>query len=446
MILHPQGWRGALIAFGLLTAALILGAVIGGVGFWLLQRLYPAIPNYAILVTIALGIIPVFIVAVRRFPFLASWYYMMPAILFLLVFTLYPIVFTVYLAFTDYSGRRANRPDRTTETAIVALTENRVQLARPVAEALRCGDEGCLGLLVELYGPEGQARFRIVSYQDDVAVLNAAPVFEPAFIARINEFRFIGLENFRLILANASRALFPVFSWNLVFAFSSVALTVIAGVTLAILLSNKQLALRNLYRTLLVISWALPAVITIQIWQAMYNFQFGALNRLFGVLGLGAAPWLIDPLWAKVAILLTNLWLGFPFMMVAALGVLATIPDELYEAGKVDGASPWQALRHITLPMLYAPFLPIVLTSFAFNFNNFNIIYLLTQGGPAQAGRMATAQSTDILISWAYKTAFAAEGQAAYGLGAAISLIIFVITVAISLVNFRLTGVFKEAR
>ena len=442
---HPPGFRGGLIAFGLLLLVLFAGVVLGTLGFWALQRLYPAVPNYAVLITLGLGLIPALALAVRRFPFMGQWYYMLPAILFLLAFTLYPIVFTVYLAFTDYSGARANRPDRTTETAVVAIQESVLTLEQDVGQALRCFDE-CEGLLVEVYGVEGRARFRITEVDGEQLVLSGAAVFEPEFVAKINEFGFIGLRNFQFILAHASRALVPVFGWNLVFAFGSVGLTVVAGVALAILLSNKQLALRNLYRTLLIISWALPAVITIQFWEALYNFQFGALNRVFGLLGFGAAPWLLDPLWAKVAILITNLWLGFPFMMIAALGVLATIPDELYEASKVDGATPFQALSHITLPMLYLPFLPIMLTSFAFNFNNFNIIFLLTQGGPAQAGRMSTAQSTDILISWAYKTAFTAEGQAAYSLGAAISLVIFVITVGISLVNFKLTGVFKEAR
>jgi arabinogalactan oligomer/maltooligosaccharide transport system permease protein len=133
-------------------------------------------------------------------------------------------------------------------------------------------------------------------------------------------------------------------------------------------------------------------------------------------------------------------------MMVAALGVLATIPNELYEAARIDGASPCQALREITLPLLYPPMLPVLLTGFAFNFNNFNVIYLLTGGGPAQEGRLPTAQATDILISWAYKTAFSTEGQSAYGLGAAISILIFFVTVAISYLNFRATGVLKEAR
>lgn len=442
---HPPGLRGALIAVTLLLIALVVGALFGLFLFWGVQRLYPAAPNYVVLITTGLALLPVLALAMRRFTFLVNWYYMLPAILVLTVFTLYPIFFTVYLAFTDYSGRRANRPDRTTETQVLALEENRLTLEADPVQALRC-EESCEGLLLELYSREGNARLRVEGVDGNDVLLSGVPVFEPEFVARVNEFGFIGLRNFQVIIANASRALIPVFGWNVSFAFASVALSVLVGVLLAVLLSNKQLKFRNVYRTLLIISWALPAVITIQMWVALYNFQFGAINRLLGVLGIGTVPWLMDPLWAKASIVFVNLWLGFPFMMIAGLGVLATIPDELYEAGKVDGAGPLQALTNITLPMLYKPFLPIVLTSFAFNFNNFNIIFLLTGGGPAQQGRLATAQSTDILLSWAYKTAFSAEGQSAYALGAAISLIIFFITVAVSLVNFKLTGVFREAR
>ena len=199
-------------------------------------------------------------------------------------------------------------------------------------------------------------------------------------------------------------------------------------------------------RALLVVARALPGGIPVRVWVALLGADSGAINRLLGVLGIYPIPWLNDPDWAKVAVLLVNLWLGFPYMMTATLGALSTIPDELYEAAKVDGATPWQALFRITLPLLEKPMLPILLSAFAFNFNNFYLIYLLTGGGPAQEGRLATAQATDILISWAYKTAFSAEGQSAYGLGAAISLIIFAITVAISLVNFRVTGALREVR
>ena len=169
-------------------------------------------------------------------------------------------------------------------------------------------------------------------------------------------------------------------------------------------------------------------------------------QETMGLLGIVAIPWLNDPLWAKISILFVNLWLGFPYMMTATMSALSTINDDLYEAASIDGASRWQQITGITLPLLQKSFTPILLSTFAFNFNNFGIIYLLTAGGPAQEGRESTAQSTDILLSWGYNTAFAASGGQNYALASAIALIIFFLTLAISLVNFKAAGVFDEAR
>jgi arabinogalactan oligomer/maltooligosaccharide transport system permease protein len=155
--------------------------------------------------------------------------------------------------------------------------------------------------------------------------------------------------------------------------------------------------------------------------------------------------WLLGNEWsARAALLLVNLWLGYPFMMIATLGALTAIPPEVYEAARIDGASSWQAFLRITAPLLRSALIPVTLTSFAFNFNNFNVIFLLTDGGPPVDWGMATARGTDILISWAYNTAFRNQGGYAYGLGSAISLLIFIVTLAVSLINFRVTGALRE--
>lgn len=452
MYKHPPGLRGFLVAIGLLGAAILAAFSIGLFAYWALERLATSasnpegVPNYTLLITSALALIPILILLARRFPYLTDWYYLLPAMLFLLAFTVYPIVLTVYLAFTNYSGLHNGKPDRASETRVVALEGRTLILEGPAETSLRCRNAGCAEELVELVGAGRRVYDRIERAEGDRLVLSRAPDFEPRYVYRVNTFSYVGLKNFVFIFANASRALIPVFLWNVVFAFASVLSTAFLGLILGIVLNNRRLPLRNTYRTLLVISWALPGVITIQMWVALLNKQFGAINRLLGLLGVYPIPWLLDPLWAKVSVLLVNLWLGFPYMMTATLGALSTIPDELYEAARVDGASSWQSFRRITLPLLRAPFIPILLSSFAYNFNNFNIIYLLTGGGPSSEGRLSTAQATDILISWAYKTAFRAEGQSAYGLGAAISLVIFAITVGISLVNFKFTGALKEER
>lgn len=440
---HPPGLKGFLLALALLLGLVLLAAGVGLFGFFALEA-YLAPPGWTILVLALLVLVPGAVALGRLFPWLTDWYYFLPALAFLLVFTLYPIGLTVYLAFTDYSGARNGFPDRSTETRVVGQEGARLVLETDAKEALRC--DPCQGEPVEVYAEGHRLRARILEVEGKTLLLDRTPPFPAEFVAKVNAFRFVGLKNFAFILSQANQALLPVFAWNVVFAASTVLLNALLGLVLGLVLNNKALKLRNFYRTALIISWALPGVITVQVWVALLNYNFGAINRLLGVLGIYPIPWLNDPDWAKVAVLLVNLWLGFPYMMTATLGALSTIPDELYEAAKVDGATPWQALRHITLPLLEKPMLPILLSSFAFNFNNFYLIYLLTGGGPAQEGRLATAQATDILISWAYKTAFSAEGQSAYGLGAAISLIIFAITVLISLVNFRVTGVLREVR
>jgi arabinogalactan oligomer/maltooligosaccharide transport system permease protein len=183
------------------------------------------------------------------------------------------------------------------------------------------------------------------------------------------------------------------------------------------------------------------------VWRGFLNQNFGAINRLLMLLDITPEPvnWLLGSEWpARGAVLLVNLWLGYPFMMVAVLGALSAIPRELYEAARIDGASAWRSFTDVTAPLLRTALVPITLTGFAFNFNNFNIIYLLTDGGPAVDWGTATARGTDILISWAYNEAFRSQGGYAYGLGSAISILIFAITLAVSLVNFRVTGALRE--
>ena len=291
---------------------------------------------------------------------------------------------------------------------------------------------------------------KIIKLENDTITLDEAlpDGLEYVAIARYNAFGWVGLDNFKLIMSQARIALFPVFLWNIIFAISTILINTVIGVFIALLLNNPHLRFRNIYRTLLIVPWALPAIITIQVWRGFLNQNFGAINRLLALLDLPTFDWLGDQsYWAlapKAAILLVNLWLGLPFMMTAVLGALSAIPRELYEAAKMDGANPWQSFWGVTSPLLRTALIPITLTGFAFNFNNFNLIFLLTDGGPPCSGCMATARSTDILISWAYNESFRSQGGYAYGLGSAISIIIFMITLAISLMNFKVTGALKE--
>lgn len=447
---HPPGFRGLALALAVLTAAVGLSVVLGVLLFWLVRLRFHAIPTYLLLVTIGVALLPLLTLFRRRFPFLADWYYLLPATLFLLAFTVYPIVLTMALAFTNFSGKNYGRPDRATETAVRFVAPDSLAFRSDPRKALQCGST-CVGVELEVYRDNLRSRQTVTAEGPASLTLKRLPSFATApsaaqlYVAKVNNYHFIGTRNFAYILSSASTALWPVFRWNVVFAAGSVILTALLGLLLGVVLNDPKLRFRNFYRTALIVSWALPNIITIQMWNALLNQQFGAVNRILGLLGIYPVPWLTQTDWAKLGILLVNLWLGFPFMMTATLGALSTIPTELYESAQIDGASPWQAFRGITLPLVRTAFTPVLLTSFAFNFNNFNLIYLLLpQGGPAIPNGLATANSTDILISWAYKTAFRAEGGSAYGLGSAIALIIFVVTVGISIVNFNLTGAFKE--
>ncbi|WGS65460.1 ABC transporter permease subunit [Marinitoga aeolica] len=237
-----------------------------------------------------------------------------------------------------------------------------------------------------------------------------------------------------------------IFSWTFTYAALSVLFSFVIGMVLALMLNDKLMKGRILYRTLLIIPWAVPAFISVLIWRnGFFNETYGIINR-FIITNLGLQPikWLNDPFWAKVAVLIVNTWLGFPYMMTITLGALQSIPDELYEASSIDGATRWTQFRKITLPLLMVSLTPLLVSSFAFNFNNFVNIYLLTGGGPAMPGATTPAGSTDILISYTYKLAFEGSRGQDFGFASAISILIFAIVSAISYFNFKLSGAFEE--
>lgn len=450
MYRSPPGARGFLIAIGLLGGALIVAALVGLLAFWGLQAAFPrpvdeGYPGYLVLLFAVFVLIPILVWLGRRVPYLTDWYYLLPAITFLLAFTLYPIILTVYYGFTDYTGIRNGKPDRSTETEIVRVEGRQLFVDGNAHDLLRCDQPDCAGQAIEITTATQRARLIVEQASEGTITLTTSPPFTPTLVYKINEFQFVGFQNFVEIFSRAGTILIPVLIWNIIFAAAAVFVGAIPGLILGMMLNNKNLALRGFYRTALIISWAIPVVISVQVFTAMLNVQFGPINRLLGLLGSYPVPWLTDPEWFKMSALFISLWLGFPYWMTATLGALSTISDDVYEAAKIDGASGLQTLTGITLPLLRQPFIPLLLGSFAFNFNNFGLIYLMG-AQPGVEGRPSTAQAADILITWAYKTAFQSDGGQAYGLGGAISILIFFLTVAISLINFRFTGALKEVR
>jgi len=458
----PEGARGLLTALGVLLVLLAGSAAVAWGLASLTASRFPTAPPYLILVYLVVVLVPAMVAVVRVFPWMVNWYYLVPAIVVLAAFTALPIAMTVNFAFTNYSGQNSGYPDTSYKTPItLSPARDRVTFKEKPAdvknlqELFRCAQASCAGEQIILYDEEGATPVTHVIDRIDgltVHLRGSVPaVFTPTDATRVNKISYVGLEKFQKIFSRASYELWPVFGWTVVFAFSTIIINAVAGLVLGILLYNKRLKFRNVYRTLLFLPWAVPAVISIQMWGGLLNSQFGAVNKMLGLIGIGSVPWLLDPLWAKIAVLLVNLWLGFPYMMTATISALATIPDELYEAAEVDGASRWQQIRNITLPLLRNAFTPIMLSGFAYNFNNFGIIYLLTltapggAGGPTMEGRTSTAGATDILISWGYKTAFSSNGGSDYATASAIAMIVFFLTVMISVVNFRAAGVFREA-
>jgi arabinogalactan oligomer/maltooligosaccharide transport system permease protein len=252
----------------------------------------------------------------------------------------------------------------------------------------------------------------------------------------------VGLENYKRLLTDSSvRGPFTrVFVWTIVFALLSVLLSFALGLLLAMVFNNQRMRGRRFYRSLIIIPYALPSFMTALVWRGMLNQQFGVINRWLGT----SLPWLDGQWLPYLSILLVNTWLGYPYMWLVCTGALTSIPSDLIEAAAVDGATGPAAFRRITFPLLLVAVAPLLIASFAFNFNNFNIIYLLTEGRPPIPG--SDAGRTDILISYTYKLAFAGGRGADYGFASAVSFIIFILVAGISAYSFRYTKAFEEAR
>lgn len=262
-------------------------------------------------------------------------------------------------------------------------------------------------------------------------------------LVHLADWKFVGFQNFqRILVGSAHGELFSVLSWTGIWAVASTIVSFAIGIFLALLISNKNIRERNLYRLILILPWALPSTITVLVWRGLLNSSFGPINRMLGTINMAAIPWLTDPMMARVTCLLVNIWISFPFMMVACLGALQGIPDELYDAGKVDGASAWKSFWHITFPLLNSATLPLLISGFAMQFGNFGVIFLLTEGGPFMS-TSSLAGSTDLLSTYMYKMAFSSATYD-YGMAAANGLLLFFIVGGFTLLNSVITGAFKE--
>ncbi len=302
-----------------------------------------------------------------------AYYYILPAGAVMLLITAFPILYQVWLAFTNFS-------------------------------------------FVNLKNPN----------PDIVGFANFIKIFK-------NQ---VALENFNFI-----RTLL----FNIFWTFSNVILHVTIGVSLAVALNTPRLAMKRFYRAMLIIPWAVPSYISALIWKNMFDTQFGAVNQLLGKIGLPSAiPWLTNPnppikllyflSYAYYACLITNVWLGFSFMMVVALGALQSIPHELYEAADIDGVNERGKFFRITLPLIRQAMIPAIMLGIVWTFNQFNVIYLVSGGGPLG--------TTEILVTQAYKLV---NPGGIYGVASAFGIIVFFILLTLTLITNRVTKATESA-
>lgn len=260
---------------------------------------------------------------------------------------------------------------------------------------------------------------------------------------------WVGFETFSSIftLTTYRDTFFAVFSWTIIWTLAATTLQLVIGVFTALVLNQPHIRFNRFFGVIMLLPWAVPAFITILTFSNIFNPSVGAINtqvipffnQLIPFLEIPAISWKTDPFWTKIAIIMIQGWVGYPYIYVLTSGILQSIPNDWYEASVIDGATALQKFRHITMPHVFAVAAPIFITQYTGNFNNFNLIYLFNEGGPGSVG--SGAGSTDILISWIYKLTTGTSPQ--YNISAAVTLIISAIVITISMVIFSRTRAFE---
>lgn len=249
-------------------------------------------------------------------------------------------------------------------------------------------------------------------------------------LRHIRDWEIVGFRNYIKVFTEPSQPdFYVIFIKTVIWTVVNLIFHVTIGVFLALVLNQKEIRGKGIFRTILVLPWAVPQLIVALTWRGMFNYEYGSINQILAKVGIPAVEWLRGPAEAFIAVIITNVWLGFPFMMVIALGALQSIPKDLYEAADIDGASWHHKLKTITIPLIKPVMVPAITLGTIWTFNNLNIIWLVSNAGEP-------SDSTHILVSFVYKAAF---NFYRYGYGAALSMIIFFILVAFSLFFMKKT-------
>lgn len=282
-------------------------------------------------------------------------------------------------------------------------------------------------------------------------IFSAAVAFtnysSPGNIPPNNTVDWVGLSNFKVLLSGETlwgSALIRVAIWTFVWAILSTLTCYLGGLIIAVILRESKFKIKPIFRSLFILPYAIPAVLSMLVWQNLLNGSFGIVNRTLHELGVISSniPWLSDPWMAKFTVVLINLWAGFPYFMMLTTGSMTAIPNDVYEAAKIDGASTFQTFRKITLPLVLFQTMPLIIMSFTHNINNFGAIFFLTGGGPVVSDTALTsAGGTDLLITWIYDLTITLMK---YNYGASIAVMIFMVLAPFAIFNFMRTKSFKE--
>lgn len=477
---------------------LIVVAAISILLLWVSFYLYQiAQPTFAaIVLALATGFAITF--GARRF---YNGRFIFPGIAAVLIFIAFPVLYTIYIGFTNYSSFNLLTYDRAVEVltsrgSVDKATEQPFAVARDGADyRIWLPDSGLLSDPVPLSGPTeatlapadapadlmdrrdaiqlrtGLADLTLIT-PDGAIIQNAGlrtfatvtpdyvqtgpdelTKFDGTVLTADHTKGFfvtdageqvppgwrvtIGWANFdRVFNSEGIRGpMVQIFIWTFIFAGLSMLFTFAVGLTLAVILQWEHLRFKAVYRILLILPYAVPAFISILVFRGLFNQNFGEINLILEAL-FGIRPnWFTDGTLARTMILIVNTWLGYPYMMLLAMGFLQSVPADHKKAAALEGASAPRVFFTITLPQIIPPFLPLLIATFAFNFNNLVLVFLLTRGLPDIPGTVIPAGETDILASFTYRLAFDNAGQQ-FGLAGAITLLIFLVVAAISYANF----------
>jgi len=256
----------------------------------------------------------------------------------------------------------------------------------------------------------------------------------PGFLG-LDQGWFVGIDNYKEVFTLPVLKLtgfWQLLGQTVLWTAANVSLHVLGGMGLALLL-HRQMRGKGIYRALIVLPWAIPQVIALLVWRTEYNFEFGAVNQLLGLVGIEPIRWLSEPFWNFLAMIITNVWLGIPFMMVIILGGLQSISADYYEAAEVDGATSRQSFRHITLPLLRPVLTPAIILGTVWTFNNINVPFFINPN---------ELETSDILVTGIFREAFQYNR---YGDAAAFAFVVFLLLLVFTVFYIRVTGSLKGA-